>query len=227
MIELKNITKCYMKDNKKVLVLNNVNYKFYSGKLYCIVGKSGAGKSTLIQMIGLLLNPTNGEIIYNKALISSMKNDRKSDFRNNEIGFIFQSFYLNPLMNVYENILLPCFINKKHSIKEYKIRSYELIDILELKGREKHYPNELSGGEQQRVAIARALINEPSIILADEPTGSLDPENEKKILNILKKLSKEGKCVIIVSHSENVKKYADKVLLIKNKQLLEMGSLDD
>lgn len=222
MIELKKVTKYYVKEKKKINVLENVNYHFLPNKLYCIIGHSGSGKSTLIQTLGLLLSINDGTILLNKRNIKELKENQKADLRNQEIGFVFQSFYLNPLMKAYENVMLPTYLNKKLTNKERKERAYDLLEKLGLKDRETHYPKELSGGEQQRVAIARALINNPNIILADEPTGSLDPENEKKILQILKTLSRKGKCVIVVSHSNNVKEYADVILKIEKHTIKEV-----
>ena len=222
MLELVNISKEYTKNKRKIKVLKNVNYKFENGKLYCIIGKSGAGKTTLIQIMGLLMKSTSGDIFINKENVSNLTNNELADYRNKEIGFVFQSYYLNPLLKAYENVMLPNYFAKNITNDERKNRAYKLLKELGLNGREKHYPKELSGGEQQRVAIARALMNNPNIILADEPTGSLDPENEINILEILKKLAKKDKCVIIVSHNEKVKEYADKILLIDNGTLKEV-----
>ncbi len=222
MIHLQNIDKSYVKNKRKVNVLKNINYKFESKKFYCIMGKSGAGKSTLIQMLGLLLSPSNGDIYLEKTNVAGLSENEKADIRNKEIGFVFQSFYLNPLLNAYENVMLPGYIDKKSTLKEKKERAFLLLKQMGLENRENHYPKELSGGEQQRVAIARALFHDPNIILADEPTGSLDPENEKHILEILKKLSRKGKCVIVVSHNDAVKNYADKILYIEKGTLKEV-----
>ena len=220
-IELENLKKIYDKDDDNILVLNNVSYKFLKGKFYCINGKSGSGKSTLIQILGLLIPHTDGKIYINGKEIKKLTEDEKADIRSQKIGFVFQSYYLNPLMTAYENVMLPMYLNKNMSKEQMRKKAYELLKKMELENREKHFPKELSGGEQQRVAIARALANEPDIILADEPTGSLDPENEENILQILKKLSKQGKCIIVVSHSKEVKKYADVILTIKDKNLYE------
>jgi ABC-type lipoprotein export system ATPase subunit len=222
MLELRNINKTYIKSKKEIEVLKNVNYKFENKKFYCIIGKSGAGKSTLVQILGLLLQPTSGAIYIDKKNTSNLKENDKADIRNKEIGFVFQSYYLNPLMKAYENVMLPNYLDKSKTMQGKKDNAINLLKKLGLEGREEHYPKELSGGEQQRVAIARALSNNPQIILADEPTGSLDPENEDNILKILKDLSNKGKCVIVVSHNERVKQYADVILRINNGQLVEV-----
>lgn len=221
MVELKNINMTFKKNKKEIEVLKNINYKFESGKTYVIIGPSGSGKSTLTKIIGLLLKPTSGNVLIDNEYVNYAKknSDERSLIRNKKIGFIFQSFYLNPYMKANENVLLPCYLSSE---KEKEKRAYELLKKMNLEGREEHFPKELSGGESQRVAVARALINNPNIILADEPTGSLDSENEINILNILKDLSKEGKCVIIVTHSKVVEKYADVILKIENHTLKEI-----
>ena len=223
MIKLCKISKNYIKNKKTIEVLKNIDYVFRPNTLYCIIGNSGAGKSTLIQILGLLLPLSDGELIINNKNTKDLNDDEKSNIRNKEIGFIFQSYYLNPLMKAYENVLLPTYVNKSIKDNDRKKLASEILEKLGLKDRINHYPKELSGGEQQRVAIARALINNPSIILADEPTGSLDPENEEKIMKILKNLSKNGKCVIVVSHSNTVKNYADIVLKLENGYLKEVS----
>ena len=219
-IELKNVSKSYAKGNENIKVLNNVSYSFESGKLYAVVGKSGSGKSTLIQLIGLLLDDYDGEILIHSKDISKLSDNEKAVLKNKKIGFVFQSFYLNPLMKAFENVMLPLYINNDMKIDDMKKLALSKLEELGIKDRATHYPKELSGGEQQRVAIARALINDPDIILADEPTGSLDEDNEEKILQILKKLSNDGKCVIVVSHSKKIMNYADIVVNIKDKKLL-------
>lgn len=219
-LKIEKLTKTYTKSKRKICVLNNINYIFDSNTFYCINGKSGVGKTTLIEILGLLKKYENGNLIINGQNTSNLSEKQKAIIRNQEIGFVFQSFYLISTMTALENVMLPLCINKKMNKEEIKLKALELLDKMSLKDRCNHFPKELSGGEQQRVAIARALINNPTIILADEPTGSLDPENERKILKILKKLSKEGKCVIVVSHGNEILKYADKVLKIKDGELI-------
>lgn len=219
-LKCENVSKYYFKSKEKLEILNNITYNFERGKFYCIIGKSGAGKSTLIQMLGLLSNSSNGKIFINNIDTSEMSDNEIANIRNQNIGFVFQSFYLNPLMTALENVMLPTYANKKLNSKERKQNAISILKKLDLSERINHFPRELSGGEQQRVAIARALVNNPDIILADEPTGNLDFENEIKILKILKKLSENGKCVIVVSHNEKTKEYADKILTIKNKKLI-------
>lgn len=218
-IEIVNGYKEYIKNKEKIVVLNNINVKFEKGKTYAIMGNSGSGKTTLLKILGTLDVLTSGKLLIENNDILKLEDNEKATIRMKKIGFIFQEFYLNEYMNVQENIMQPMYINKEYNKVTRRQRVNELIEIMGLSQRAKHYPKELSGGEQQRVAIARALANKPDIILADEPTGNLDKKNEEKIFEILSHLSKEGKCVIIVSHSNVVKKYADVVLNLEEGKL--------
>ncbi len=225
-LECKNVTKYFLKGKKKITVLNNLDYKFENGKVYAIYGKSGSGKTTLINILGLLKKSTKGNIILNGKDISEINENRLAISRNKEIGFVFQSYYLDPLMNATENVILPTLVSKELSKDNYE-KAEKLLKQMDLEDRMEHFPKELSGGEQQRVAIARALINDPSIILADEPTGSLDGDNEENILSLLRDLSKRDKCVIIVTHSKNVAKYADVLLEIKKGKLEVLNEVNN
>ena len=211
-MKMEDIVKTYIsKNGNQVKALNNINYNFKEGKFYAIMGQSGSGKTSLINILGLVDVPTRGKYFFNGLEVQKLSNDKLSEIRNNEIGFVFQHFYLNNRLTALENVLLPTLINKKHTKEEIIENAKKLFNNLGLESRMNHYPNELSGGEQQRVSLIRALINEPSVILADEPTGNLDYNNELEILKLLKEVSKE-KCVIVVSHNPNIKKYADIVL---------------
>lgn len=218
-IEIINGYKEYLKKKEKISVLENINVKFEKEKLYAIMGESGSGKTTLLNIIGTLDTLTKGKLLINDKEIINLKDEEKAKIRMKEIGFVFQNFYLNPNMTVEENIMQPMYINPEYNRISMEEKTEELIKMVGLESRRTHYPKELSGGEEQRVAIARALANNPEIILADEPTGNLDKNNEIKILEILKDLSKKGKCVIIVSHSNKVIEYADKVLNLKEGKL--------
>ena len=219
-IQLNNIQKTFHTKNKKINVLRNLNAEFYAENLYAIMGHSGNGKSTLIHILGLIDVCDDGEYqIYGKN-VKNLKDKDASYMRMKNIGFVFQEFNLIPTLKAYENVMLPMLINKEIQLKEKKERSIELLESVGLKERINHFPKELSGGEQQRVAIARSLANNPNIILADEPTGNLDEKSEKEIFTLLKKLAEEGKCVIVVSHSNEIKNYADKVYVL-NKGKLE------
>lgn len=219
-MELKNISKVFKRKDEEIIALNDVSFRFEMGKLYGIMGHSGSGKSTLINIIGLLETPSDGSYILDKKDVSKLSDNELASLRLKTIGFVFQDYFLDENMTALENVMLPLLINKELNFKEKEEKASKLLNEVGLDKRIKHFPKELSGGEKQRVAIARALANEPKIILADEPTGNLDEENEKIILDTLKKLSKEGKCVIVVSHSEEIKKYADKLIKIKSGKLV-------
>lgn len=211
-IKVENINKKFNKKNEEIIALKDISYNFEPGKMYGIVGHSGSGKSTLLTILGLMQSYDSGKYIFDGQDVSKMNKDAKADYRSNTIGFVFQSFYLDEQLTAIENVMLPMIINKKIKKEERYNKALELLKSLGLENRVNHFPKELSGGESQRVAIARALANDPKIILADEPTGDLDKKNEKQIFDILKELSNKGKCVIVVSHSDEIKEYADKII---------------
>lgn len=218
-LEIINLTKIYEKKNEKIIAVDNANYKFESGRLYAIMGHSGSGKSTLLNILGTLDKQTSGDYYIDGTNTGKLNEIELNHLRMKGIGFIFQNYLLDPNLKSYENVMLPMYINneiKKENRKEFACK---LLEYVNLNNRINHYPNELSGGEQQRVAIARALANNPKVIIADEPTGNLDEENEEIIFKILKKLAESGRCVIIVSHNDNILKYADNVLYMKNGKL--------
>lgn len=219
-LKVKNLVKNYYKDNEKIEAVNNISYNFEKGKFYAIMGPSGSGKSTFLHLIGTLDTYDEGSVFINNIDVSSLDDLQLSKIRKEEIGFVFQSFYLNNNMKAYENVIMPIMLDKI-PYKDKKEKGITILNSLGLEKRVNHYPSELSKGECQRVAIARALINNPNIMLADEPTGNLDSKNERNIFELLKKLSLEGKCVIVVSHNEEIKKYADVVLKIRDGKLYE------
>ena len=213
-LSVKNLTKVY--DNR-VTALNNVSIDINEGEFIVVMGHSGSGKSTLLQMVGLLDSPTSGDVIINSNNVSSLKKNKIADIRMKTIGFVFQAFHLNPQLKAYENVMLPMLINPNFKNKaEMEERAKKLIEQVGLSERAVHYPNELSGGEQQRVAVARALANDPDFILADEPTGNLDTNNEAVIFTLLKELSKNGKGIMVVSHNDSIIEYADKIYYMKD-----------
>ena len=219
LIILENVCKSYQKNNEQIKILSNLNATFKSGVFYAIMGHSGSGKSTLINILGLIDSFEGGNYTFYGKSINNLNDNELSNLRMKNIGFVFQNFQLDPNLKAYENVMLPMIINKDISKKCRYDVAVSLLKEMGLENRINHFPNELSGGEQQRVSLARALANNPSIILADEPTGNLDKSKEKEIFLYLKKLAKKGKCVIVVSHSNEVKKYADKILLLDNGQL--------
>ncbi len=220
-MKLEDITKIYYLKNEEIKALKNVTYTFQNSKFYAIMGHSGSGKSTLIKIMGLLLKPSTGAYYLDGQNIANLCDKELSYLRMKKIGFIFQDYNLDENLRAYENVILPMLINKEIEKDEREFRAMELLEDLGIKERAYHYPKELSGGEQQRVAIARAIANNPDIILADEPTGNLDEENEKIVFGELKKLAKSGKCIVVVTHSPEALKYADKVIEISKGSLKE------
>ena len=209
-IIISNLTKKYFKKNKKNIVLDNINVNFKYGKLYMIIGKSGAGKTSLLKCISQITKIDYGNIMIKNIVVNKLNDKELSNFRNNNIGFIFQNYNLLDFLTVEENVILPSLKNKKYCNKSKK-RLENLLEYVGLKDKSEYFPTELSGGEQQRVAIARALINDPDIILADEPTGNIDNENKDNIIKLFKKLTQENKCIIVVTHDNEILKYADEI----------------
>lgn len=221
-IELINLKKEYKTSKENLEVLKGINYSFEQGKLYAIKGHSGSGKTTLVRILGLMDDLTSGEyLLYNKTTKSLSDRD-SSYYHMKHIGFIFQEYNLNPYLKAYENVIVPMLINKKIKPQNRLSKAENLLSDVGLFERKDHFPKELSGGEQQRVAIARALANNPDIIIADEPTGNLDKKNEKIIFKILKQMAESGKCVIVVSHSDEISSYADVNLLLEDGLLSEV-----
>lgn len=221
-LEIKDLIKDYYHKEKKIEVLKSLSYNFEKGKFYGIMGHSGSGKTTLFNIIGTIDKEYNGNILVNSKNISNLNDEDMASLRNLEIGFVFQDFFLDEGLTALENVMVPMIINENIPKEEREVIAKKLLKEVGMEDREKHFPKELSGGEKQRVAIARALSNNPNILLCDEPTGNLDEETENKIFTLLKKLSKSGKCVIVVSHSNEVKSYADVMLYLKDGKLNEI-----
>lgn len=201
-------------------VLKNINLKIYKGEFIAITGASGSGKSTLLNILSGLDSPSSGEIRYNGKTISSFSDNALSNFRNQTIGFIFQSYNLQPFLSVYDNIAIPAYLkNSKRAQIESKVDS--LLKIMGLEDKRDHQISELSGGQCQRVAIARALINNPSVIFADEPTGNLDSKSTENIISLLKHINRNLKItVILVTHEESIAKISDRHIIIKDGELV-------
>jgi putative ABC transport system ATP-binding protein len=218
-IELIDVTKIYHQGNNPVVALDHLNLKILKGEFLTITGKSGCGKSTLINIIGGLDSPDQGQIMIDGEDISQMDDDRLTLFRRNRLGIIFQFFNLLPILSLKENIALPHLLKEGSNFLSGKID--QLLREMDLYGRRHHKPHELSGGEMQRVAICRALINDPEIILADEPTGNLDSVSGRQVLEILRRLKDEqGKTILLVTHSQEGAAMADRVLRMRDGKLL-------
>ena len=215
MIELKNISK----DFGKQKILNDISLKIKKGEFVSIIGSSGAGKTTLLNIIGTIEsfnNNNDSQLILNENEIKAFNDNQLSDFRNKNIGFIFQFHQLLPELNLEENIILPAMIGNVPK-KSYSNKANELAKLLGIESILKKYPDSISGGERQRVAVARALINDPTILLADEPTGNLDSKNEQIIMNFFKKLNTEmGLTIILVTHNKDFAKISDKIYTLKD-----------
>jgi len=218
-IELIDATKIYHQGENPVVALDHINLNVSKGEFLAITGKSGCGKSTLINIIGGLDSPDQGQVMINGEDISLMDDRRLTLYRRDRVGIIFQFFNLLPILNLEENIVLPHLLREGSNPAADKIES--LLRQMDLYERRYHRPHELSGGEMQRVAICRALINDPEIILADEPTGNLDSASGKQVLEILRQLrEKQGKTVILVTHSQEGAAMADRVIKMSDGRLL-------
>lgn len=219
MIKILNVYKTYETDIA-VEALKNINLEINEKGLVAIIGRSGSGKSTLLNILGALDNVSSGKILYDDVDISELNEKELLEFRNKKIGYIFQAFYLEPSLSVMTNISLPLIINGVNK-KEREIIAKKYLKELGLEGKDNQKASELSGGEKQRVCICRALINNPDIILADEPTGNLDYENGQNVMKILKEISL-NKVVILVTHNlEDAKKYADRIITIFDGTIIE------
>lgn len=215
LIRTEDLWKIYQMGAEKVNALRSVSVEVKSGEYVAIMGPSGSGKSTLMNLIGCLDTPTRGNYYLNDKLVSQMNDDELARIRNKEIGFVFQTFNLLARATALHNVELPLVYNGTESeIRKRKAR--EALQLVDLEYRATHKPNELSGGERQRVAIARALVNNPSLILADEPTGNLDTNTGKDIMKILEKLHHQGNTIIIVTHEHDIATYADRILYIRD-----------
>lgn len=209
-LEAISLTKIYGRPGNEVTALDNVSYAFAEGSFTAVTGRSGSGKSTLLQLLGGLMAPSGGRVLLDGEDLSLLDDEQRTVFRRERIGFIFQSFNLVPELNAYENIILPLKLDRRRIDRRY---IDGLIDALGLGDRLTHYSDELSGGQCQRVAIARALAADPSVILADEPTGNLDEKNSREVMELLKKANREfGKTIVLVTHDPEAAGYADSAI---------------
>lgn len=218
MLEIKNISKVYGEGTAKVVALNNVSLRVNEGDFIAVMGPSGSGKSTLLNIIGGLDHISSGEVILDGKRIDSLDENALVDIRRGKIAYVFQQYHLISSLTALENVLLPltfCGANKKDQ---------KALDILKRVGLEKradHKPSQLSGGEQQRVAIARALVNDPSLILADEPTGNMDRKTGKEILALFDQLNKEGRSIVMVTHDPEIAGYAKEIVVLQDGQIVD------
>ncbi|HSB45808.1 MAG TPA: ABC transporter ATP-binding protein [Nitrospira sp.] len=219
LIECNDIWKIYRVGDMEVQALRGLSLTIEQGEFVAIMGSSGSGKSTLMNILGCLDQPTKGFYRLNGVEVENLRPDQLAEIRNQQIGFVFQSFNLIPRTSALENAQLPLFY-RGLSLKEQRAKAAAALQRVGLSGREHHYPTQLSGGQQQRVAIARALVTAPSLLLADEPTGNLDTQSSREIMAILEGLNREGITVILVTHEVDVAAYAHREIVIKDGQVL-------
>ncbi len=211
MIQTKELFKIFRTDEVETTALNKVDLDVKSGEFVAVMGPSGCGKSTLLNILGLLDNPTGGELYFDGVEVSKFREQQRTNLRKGNIGFVFQSFNLIDELTVYENVELP-LLYLKISGSERKQKVNEVLERMKISHRKKHFPQQLSGGQQQRVAIARAVVTKPKLILADEPTGNLDSANGEEVMNLLTELNKEGTTIIMVTHSSSDAEKAHRIV---------------
>lgn len=218
-LRVENLSKIYGKDATKVVALDNISFSVEKGEFVAIVGSSGSGKSTLLHLIGGVDRPTSGKVYIDGNDIFDFNDDKLAIFRRRQVGLIYQFYNLIPILNVEENITLPLSLDNRE-VNQQELS--ELLKILGLENRKKHLPNELSGGQQQRASIGRALITNPTIILADEPTGNLDSKASDEIVALLKKSNKELKqTIIMITHNMEIAKCADRIIKIEDGKIVQ------
>lgn len=221
MIELKKIRKTYRIGQETVNALAGVDLEIADGEFTAFVGPSGSGKSTLLHIIGGLDNPTSGKVTVDGQDLGKASDGELSTYRNKNVGFVFQSFNLHPTYNALENVAIPCIFTRLSTTKRLKLAEQALKDV-GLSGRAKHRPSQLSGGERQRVSIARALVNNPKMIIADEPTGNLDSKTGSHIMELLLKLNRErGITLIIATHDADLIKHAGRIIILRDGEIAE------
>lgn len=219
MIELSSIVKSYSIGKEEIEILKGIDLHIQTGEFVAIMGPSGSGKSTLMNIIGCLDHPTNGSYLLNGEKISDYEEKVLAKVRNSSIGFVFQQFHLLPRLNAWRNVELPMiYAGKRKQEREEKAR--EALKKVGLSDRMNHMPNELSGGQKQRVAIARAIVNQPEIILADEPTGALDTKTSDQVMELFTLLNQEGATIVLVTHEPEIAAYADRIVLVRDGQIV-------
>jgi putative ABC transport system ATP-binding protein len=214
-IELSNVSKIYKLDSIQVTALNKVSIRIKRKDFACIMGPSGSGKSTLLHLMGALDRPTSGKVFLEGTDLSKLTESEIARMRGEKIGFVFQFFNLYPTLTAIENVELPMKIMEKNK-SETKQKAMELLELVGMKNRAQHLPSQLSGGERQRVAIARALANNPSLLIADEPTGNLDSKTGKEIMRLFMKINESGRTIVVATHDASIASHSDYIIKIKD-----------
>ena len=220
MIRIKNLHKSYPMGNRSLHVLKGLNFTVEEGELVAIMGSSGSGKSTLLNILGMLDNYDDGSYILGDVLIKKMDETKAAKYRNKFLGFVFQSFNLINYKNALENVVLPLYYQGV-SRKEREEKALKYLDDVGLKEWANHLPTELSGGQKQRVAIARAMVGEPKVLLADEPTGALDSKTSKEVMDLIQKINKAGKTILVVTHEEDIAQMCSRIVRLKDGVIVE------
>ncbi|MGB8703814.1 MAG: ABC transporter ATP-binding protein [Gillisia sp.] len=211
MITIKNLEKYYKTEEVQTVALNKLSFEVREGEFVAVMGPSGCGKSTLLNILGLLDDPDGGSFIFNGIEVAGFNERKRASLRKHNIGFVFQSFNLIDELTVYENVELPLiYTGVKASEREKRV--HEVLEKMQIMHRRKHFPQQLSGGQQQRVAVARAVVNNPKLILADEPTGNLDSSNGNEVMDLLSELNEAGTTIVMVTHSEHDAKYSHRII---------------
>ena len=215
LIEIKNVSKYYVSGEERVAALRQLDFPVAAGEFVAVMGPSGSGKSTLLNVLGALSHPSEGEMLVDDIPVYKLRSEKRADFRSSYIGFVFQSFHLIPYLTIMENVMLPMSIVSHRNGKQKKL-AHDVLEKVGLAEKAARLPNQLSGGEQERVAIARALVNNPPIILADEPTGNLDSATGNEIMKLLSELNSEGQTIIMVTHNPENSRFAHRVIRLKD-----------
>jgi len=226
-IETRGITKTYQMGDVAVHALRGIDLTLESGEFLAIMGPSGSGKSTLMNILGCLDQPTSGDYYLDGIDVHKLTRDQYADIRNQKIGFVFQVFNLLPRTSALENVELPLVYDRTGRIKAPEKRAMEALERVGLGDRSDHEPNQLSGGERQRVAIARALVNQPAIILADEPTGNLDSRTSVEVLSVFRKLNDQGITVVLVTHERDIAEYAKRIVAMRDGMIVQERHVED
>ena len=215
MLNAKNISKIYMKGAQEIKAIDNVSFEIPKGDFVSIIGPSGSGKSSLLLMLGGMLSPSHGKIFINDSSLYDLTNDERANLRQKKIGFVFQTFNLIPYLSAVQNVQVPLLLSGMDEMQQQQ-QAHALLERVGLNERVDHLPSELSVGQQQRIALARMFANDPEIILADEPTGNLDPAMSKHVIDFLSELNQEGRTIILVTHDSQVAKRAKRTITISN-----------